>query len=649
VLALNARWHRSAPSIPVKAKSSPPTPSPPKPKSAGLDYRALLSDESESENSSSSSSEEEDADDGFDAHEKLPEFKKMAAARGGGVRRGSVSGESTQSMMEAAALAASAATTKPRKSDEQHARIDAAVKDNLLFSSFKGVQLVDGKWRTAAGEDRAEALEKLYQCMEEKVFGHGGEAKDIITQGDEGDFFYVIDSGVCEILINGQRVGTCGKGDSFGELALMYFAPRAATIRATERTVVWAMDRLSFQGLLQKSESERREEAKSMMVMCPLLEPLDEYERDQVVDALEEEVYADGMYILAEGDAGDAMYILQEGACEAVKKTMYGEAALTEYGPGDYFGELALLTKAPRKASVVARGEAKVVRLGRKPFQRLVGKCDEVLRRNRQLYAEVNEALAEMLGSEEEEEEEATTPAQARRERAAADDEAAIRKAQMGLSPPTNDHGFRSAPRTQPRIRSQTRSGWRWRLRRRSCWPGSKRGRRRGRPPTTWRRPRQTPRCVLVQAQHRYTRAGTSIHPPSSTTTGAICLRCCPAPRATAAHGAVQGRGQGPGRPAPASGGHRRRCGARVARAAAASHDTRSAPCAGQARGCQGRRARRTSRKRLAPGGPGTGTIELLAGSGGGRRGCRAGGAVGGGGGRTAGEWTRRAVRRGWA
>jgi hypothetical protein len=73
-------------------------------------------------------------------------------------------------------------TAFSRKTAEQRARIDAAVKDNLLFSSFKGVQFVDGKWRTAAGEDRAEALEKLYQCMEEKVFGCGGDAKDIITQ-----------------------------------------------------------------------------------------------------------------------------------------------------------------------------------------------------------------------------------------------------------------------------------------------------------------------------------------------------------------------------------------------------------------------------------------------------------------------------------
>ena len=77
---------------------------------------------------------------------------------------------------------------------------------------------------------------------------------------------------------------------------------------------------------------------------------------------------------------GDAMYIMQAGACEVVRRTVYGEATLAEYGPGDYFGELALLTRAPRKASVLARGDMRVAWLGRKPFQRLVGKCDAVLR-----------------------------------------------------------------------------------------------------------------------------------------------------------------------------------------------------------------------------------------------------------------------------
>jgi cAMP-dependent protein kinase regulator len=54
----------------------------------------------------------------------------------------------------------------------------------------------------------------------------------IIKQGDEGDNFYVVDEGVFEILINDKKVVEVTTGGSFGELALMYNTPRAATVKA---------------------------------------------------------------------------------------------------------------------------------------------------------------------------------------------------------------------------------------------------------------------------------------------------------------------------------------------------------------------------------------------------------------------------------
>jgi CRP-like cAMP-binding protein len=44
----------------------------------------------------------------------------------------------------------------------------------------------------------------------------------VITQGEEGDYFYVIEHGLFEIFVNGQLVLEVGNGGSFGELALMY-------------------------------------------------------------------------------------------------------------------------------------------------------------------------------------------------------------------------------------------------------------------------------------------------------------------------------------------------------------------------------------------------------------------------------------------
>merc|ERR1719192_2625540 len=66
----------------------------------------------------------------------------------------------------------------------------------------------------------------------------------IIKQGDEGDNFYIIDSGEVEVFVNGERVITIGEGGSFGELALIYGTPRAATVKACTSTDVklWGID-----------------------------------------------------------------------------------------------------------------------------------------------------------------------------------------------------------------------------------------------------------------------------------------------------------------------------------------------------------------------------------------------------------------------
>merc|ERR1712113_1070994 len=47
----------------------------------------------------------------------------------------------------------------------------------------------------------------------------------IIQQGDEGDNFYIIDTGEVEVYVNGEKMVTIGEGGSFGELALIYGLP----------------------------------------------------------------------------------------------------------------------------------------------------------------------------------------------------------------------------------------------------------------------------------------------------------------------------------------------------------------------------------------------------------------------------------------
>jgi serine/threonine-protein kinase len=62
--------------------------------------------------------------------------------------------------------------------------------------------------------------------------------------------------------------------------------------------------------------------------------------------------YPEGVSIVTQGDAAEAAYIIVSGSCEVFKRSGAGRVVLRRLGPGDVFGETAVLTGEPRTASV---------------------------------------------------------------------------------------------------------------------------------------------------------------------------------------------------------------------------------------------------------------------------------------------------------
>lgn len=213
----------------------------------------------------------------------------------------------------------------------------------------------------------------------------------IIRQGDDGDNFYCIDSGVVEIFINDNSerklVKSCQAGDSFGELALLYGAPRAASCIASGNVRLWTLDRVSFKKILMKTTMDVRAANKGFLEMVPLFSNLDEYELMTISDALQEETFQDAEAVCIEGDAGDKFYLVKEGTVVCTKQQSDGSVEeVARLSSGAYFGELALLTEEKsRQASVTAEGNLICLSIGRETFNRLV--CiKELLIRNMGTY-----------------------------------------------------------------------------------------------------------------------------------------------------------------------------------------------------------------------------------------------------------------------
>ncbi|KHJ34616.1 putative camp-dependent protein kinase regulatory subunit [Erysiphe necator] len=260
-----------------------------------------------------------------------------------------------------------------KKSEDQMERLKKSISGNFLFSHL----------------DDEQCNQVLGALVETPI-----PVKDIkvISQGDQGDYFYVVENGKFDVYVNstgsiqpgpdglGNKVATIEPGGSFGELALMYNAPRAATVISAESAcTLWALDRITFRRILMDSTFQRRRLYEGFLETVTILSTLTNYERSKIADALETQKLPAGTVIIREGDKGEAFYLLESGIAEAYIHN--SDSPVKHYQKGDYFGELALLNDAPRAASVIAKTEVKVATLGKDGFQRLLGPVASIMRR----------------------------------------------------------------------------------------------------------------------------------------------------------------------------------------------------------------------------------------------------------------------------
>jgi len=221
----------------------------------------------------------------------------------------------------------------------------------------------------------------IFDAMFEKIVDVG----DIImNQGDIGDNFYVIDVGEVEVLVSGQHVTNIGENGTFGELALIHGRTRAATVRALTKCKLWAIDRESYRRILMNSHLKKRDLYQEFLLKVKILQNLDEWERLTIADALEEIIFQAGEEVVKQGDQGNKFYMIIQGQADVTQHVALDEEEklVGTLGPSDYFGEVALLSDRPRAATVTAKSTLKCVRLDRSRFERVLGPCVDILKRN---------------------------------------------------------------------------------------------------------------------------------------------------------------------------------------------------------------------------------------------------------------------------
>ncbi|OXB70706.1 UNVERIFIED_CONTAM: hypothetical protein H355_009212 [Colinus virginianus] len=189
------------------------------------------------------------------------------------------------------------------KDDEQKKRLESILKQSFLFRNLEESD-----------------LSTVIDAMQEKKIDADTQ---LIVEGDDGDVLYVVEQGElrCSKKIDGEDkvVKTVGVGDTFGELALLYNAPRAATVTSSKPCTLWELGRDTFNAIVKVAASKRREMYDSFLKKVHLLDSMDVYERGKLADALRTEIFTDGAYIVRQGEPGDTFYIVEEGQAVATK------------------------------------------------------------------------------------------------------------------------------------------------------------------------------------------------------------------------------------------------------------------------------------------------------------------------------------------
>jgi CRP-like cAMP-binding protein len=237
----------------------------------------------------------------------------------------------------------------------------------------------------------------------------------IIQQGDMGDAFYIVRAGSVEvtqrfdphqkqsvtnnmvvagnkdqamIISKNRKLTKLGRGEYFGEVALLTGEKRNATVRAVTPVEVLWLKRNDFNKFVRENfdtQGKAQTTLRRLAVLrqIPLFSEFQGLELSLLEKKLEQVEIPARATIFKHGDPGNHFYIIESGkvSVQVPFTDTQGESQIEEraaLGSGEYFGEIALLMDAPRTATIVAAKPTTLLCLDARAFGEILSQSREM-------------------------------------------------------------------------------------------------------------------------------------------------------------------------------------------------------------------------------------------------------------------------------
>ena len=167
---------------------------------------------------------------------------------------------------------------------------------------------------------------------------------EIFKQGEPPGCFYILRSGTCDIIINGEKKKIIEKGNCFGETAILYGTNREYTLKAATDCYVWIMEKKNFKKVIDHLLNITFEENNTNAGKIPLFSIASQDQKTKIINNIYRETHLENRIVYEKSNISNCIYILKDGSIDLKKDGKI----ITTYGKGDCLGLMEVLGNSNR-------------------------------------------------------------------------------------------------------------------------------------------------------------------------------------------------------------------------------------------------------------------------------------------------------------